>query len=380
MPDGATLPELPVEVTENVLDQLRGDSRTLAVCCRVGRDWYPRARYNLYHTVHLDVDNIGKFFKAVTQDPALAELMRDFSLNGLWKSPSTPPDVLRTTNLKILRLNFIDTRNYWLPTLISYATNSVTELSLTHCFTEDVRSLMHFLRTFPHLKHFAAAEMRIQMQPDEETLADIPEFPALRSLCLSGFGGLPLRLVNTFVGIEGALSHLSVLKIKLSMGELARFSQVLVLISDDLGELELMVEPDDTALGPESTPLSLSSCPKLSFLTIDFRLLHPKPISHPDHLAWIPRLLSSVRSKGLRDVKLVMRASGARTKQDIDVFPWAKVARALRAKRFAALRRVVVRIVRGGGMRRFAVAYVKEKLAAVERRGILRCVQTGGSS
>ncbi|KAI8993045.1 hypothetical protein BD414DRAFT_385594, partial [Trametes punicea] len=53
MSEGATQAQLPLDVVEHMLDQLRGDAHTLTVCCRVCRDWYPRARYNLFYVVDL---------------------------------------------------------------------------------------------------------------------------------------------------------------------------------------------------------------------------------------------------------------------------------------------------------------------------------------
>ncbi|KAI0374063.1 hypothetical protein BV20DRAFT_920771, partial [Pilatotrama ljubarskyi] len=47
----ASLPALPAEVWDAVLDWLRGNTRTLSICCRVCQGWSSRARYNLYHTV-----------------------------------------------------------------------------------------------------------------------------------------------------------------------------------------------------------------------------------------------------------------------------------------------------------------------------------------
>ncbi|KAI0358407.1 hypothetical protein OH77DRAFT_1365118, partial [Trametes cingulata] len=47
----ASLSALPVELRDLILDWLRGDRNTLASCCRVCKDWYPRARYNLFYQV-----------------------------------------------------------------------------------------------------------------------------------------------------------------------------------------------------------------------------------------------------------------------------------------------------------------------------------------
>ncbi|KAI9062935.1 hypothetical protein FKP32DRAFT_1603882 [Trametes sanguinea] len=360
---------IPIEVVEHILDQLRGDSKTLVICCRVCKEWYPRARYNLYSVVDLHSDNSAKFFATAAIQPEVATFMREFTLYGLWKKPLAPPDVLHTTHLRTLRLYFIDTNNCWLPTVMHHARQSITELSLQHCFVPEIPALMRFLGQLPNLKHFAASEMLIKTRPDE-VVHQTAGFPSLRSLCLAGFGALPLRLIRAFLAAQG-LNNLTVLQIQLSTGELAEFDKPLRRVAKTLLDLDLTVEPDDTELDTWISPLSLHACVNLTSLTLNVRLCRTKPnFSLPTHLFWVPLVLNTLRSENVRQMKFVVRAAGA-APQDLQNIDWCAVERVLEKPRFTSLMKVVVRFVRGGGVKRKAVPYVEERLAPLERRGIL---------
>ncbi|CDO70591.1 hypothetical protein BN946_scf184656.g5 [Trametes cinnabarina] len=377
MSDKATQSDLPIEVVEHVLDQLRGDAKTLAACCRVCSAWYPRARYDLYSVVDLDAENSTKFYETVVRDPSVASFMREFTFYGIWSNltPLEPAMPLYTTGLQILRLRFVDVeKNPWLSMIMHHATRSITKLGLHHCFVDDVPGLMHLLAGLPNLKHFAAAEMFINARPDEATYR-VTDFPKLQSLCLVGFGSLPLRLVRAFLAAQG-MGSLLALHLQLSMGELPEFGRLLERVASTLYHLDLTVVPDDAHLDPDSFPLSLHTCLRLGSLSLSIRLCPPKPVpSPPTHLFWVPRLLDTVRSQHIRQIKLAVRATGA-TAQDLDNLDWHAVERVLAKARFASLRRVVVTIARGGGLEQNAVPYVGERLAALDKRGILRCVQT----
>ncbi|KAI8993044.1 hypothetical protein BD414DRAFT_483149, partial [Trametes punicea] len=161
----------------------------------------------------------------------------------------------------------------------------------------------------------------------------------------------------------------------LSTAELAAFRPILASFGENLRELNLTVEPDDTEIEDGKSPLSLRSCGNLASLTLKVHLCHPKPTHQAMHLSWVPSFLNTLRAESLRELKVVVFATRA-TPADLGNLDWCAVARVLRQPRFATLRRVVVKIVRGGGIERSAVPYITERLAVVEKRGILRCVQT----
>ncbi|KAJ2986379.1 hypothetical protein NUW54_g9790 [Trametes sanguinea] len=322
---------IPIEVVEHMLDQLRGDSKTLVICCRVCKEWYSRARYNLYSVVDLHSDNSAKFFATAAIQPEIATFMREFTLYGLWKKPLAPPDVLRTTHLRTLRLYFIDTNNCWLPTVMHHARQSITELSLQHCFVPEIPALMRFLGQLPHLKHFAASEMLIKTRPDE-VVHQTAGFPSLRSLCLAGFGALPLRLIRAFLAAQG-LNNLTVLQIQLSTGELPEFNKPLRRVAKTLLDLDLTVEPDDTEL---VNALIMDRHMDISALTARVReshVAHPQrpPLPHEAQLLYAHApLLGPARPQhaplGERAADEVRRPRGGRGAQDLRNIDWCAVA------------------------------------------------------
>lgn len=243
----AILSVLPIEVIEYALDFLRGDAKTLAACCRVCRAWSTRARYNLFYEVELIVYDIVRFYAAVDRNRDAVTATRELSLIGGWEKPPGPMRYLRTTNLHTLRLRYVYLSNRWLPLITHRARRSLTELTLKTCSIKDPQELVRFLQRLPHLRHFSGWALSMKKRDEALEVEDPTEaLPALQSLCLYGRRELPLTLLRTFTAAPGGLRSLSVLRIGLYTRQLAMFSALLVAVGENLRELELVVDSDDT--------------------------------------------------------------------------------------------------------------------------------------
>ncbi len=105
-------------------------------------------------------------------------------------------------------------------------------------------------------------------------------------------------------------------------------------------------------------------------------LLYPGPPTHRGHLNWVVDFFASIRSDDVRRIQLDVRANRA-TPCDLAELHWGGVDRVLSLARFASLRRVVVRVKQVGvDLKTRVEPYVREQMAVVEAKGILRCVQT----
>ncbi|KAL1939815.1 hypothetical protein VTO73DRAFT_9515 [Trametes versicolor] len=372
----ATLPVLPIEVIEHALDYLRGDRKTLATCRLVCRAWSARARYNLFYIVKICLTNAVRFFAAVEHDPDAAYAMHELTLEAMWDNPKGASPYLGTANLRTLRLSIMDLHSPWLPRVMQCATHSLTELSMRTCAIADTHQLVRFLQLLPRLKHFAGTHLIITAHDDTPEKYPIEAFPALQSLCLLGdcSRGVPLRLLCAFASASGGLKSMSVLTIKLRTHELATFNDLLVLVAANLRELVLTVQPDESETLPDGSgsPLSLSTCRRLSSLKLNVWLRHPGPPTHSGHLNWVVDFFASIRSDNVRLVQLAVRANRA-TPGDLAKLDWGGVDRVLSLTRFASLRSVVVRVTQvGADLKIHVEPYVRTQMVAMAAKGILR--------
>lgn len=127
--------------------------------------------------------------------------------------------------------------------------------------------------------------------------------------------------------------------------------------------------------GGSVSPLSLSACRRLSSLKLDVWLRHPGPPTHTGHLNWVVDFFASIRSDDVRLIQLVVRANRA-TPCDLAELNWGGLDRVLSLARFASLRAVGVRVTQVDvDLKMCLEPYVRKQMAAMEAKGVLRCVQ-----
>lgn len=79
-------PSLPLEVCERVIDHIYeaswGYRYSLFACALVCRSWAPRSRFNLFHSVALDLEqSASRFIATVSTSPKLGEYVRELQIS-----------------------------------------------------------------------------------------------------------------------------------------------------------------------------------------------------------------------------------------------------------------------------------------------------------
>ncbi|KZT00705.1 uncharacterized protein LAESUDRAFT_529290 [Laetiporus sulphureus 93-53] len=84
-----TVPQLPMEVCENVIDHLWDDQRALRQCTRVCRAWYPPSRVHLHRQITISsVEDVQAYAKKLKQTPELSKRPHNMAMmgGGDWRS------------------------------------------------------------------------------------------------------------------------------------------------------------------------------------------------------------------------------------------------------------------------------------------------------
>ncbi|KZT08111.1 uncharacterized protein LAESUDRAFT_75822 [Laetiporus sulphureus 93-53] len=82
-----TLPQLPIEVWENVIDHLWDDRDALKACIFVCRAWYSPSRFHLHRQIEIQsVKGVKAYVKELKQTPELSKRAHNMTIDGIWGS------------------------------------------------------------------------------------------------------------------------------------------------------------------------------------------------------------------------------------------------------------------------------------------------------
>lgn len=74
--------QVPPELIDQIIDNIRSDERTLAACALVAKSWLPRSRYYLFQNVKLDKSNMESFISILSAPHrTIAPYTRHLELN-----------------------------------------------------------------------------------------------------------------------------------------------------------------------------------------------------------------------------------------------------------------------------------------------------------
>ncbi|KAI0775690.1 hypothetical protein BD413DRAFT_491488 [Trametes elegans] len=364
MPPRASLCTIPAEIQDLILDHLRGDAKTLVACCRTTRNWLPRARYNLYFAVVLNVHNVESFFATVSQDHVTASFIRSLFVQGprVWLMKT--PAAIKVTNLRIIYLDILRIPPRSLDPVFSGAADSLTELRLWRCEVLHLDVFLQSLQCASKLKHLCIGESLLHVP--QEGMLDLVGFSALQTLVLIQAS----KVLDRLSRIPNGLPSLIILKLTLHQPEVPAFNSFLLTFGGQLKELCIKMLPLGRNFDPSTTVVSLHPCTQL--LVLNFALwLRPFGTGQGNHLSWVVPALSSARAQGLRKLDIALALH--KDKTDLDFLDFAGISRVLSEPRFQSLRVMVVRVARGRRAKIDAVPLIRELLAAVDKQGILRC-------
>ncbi|RPD68405.1 hypothetical protein L226DRAFT_447118, partial [Lentinus tigrinus ALCF2SS1-7] len=86
-------PRVPLEVAENIIDQLSDDVRTLRSCALTCRGWLPRSRYQLMSSIGIhSADDPASMYNYFRAHPRLTDAVRSVTV-------TRPPSHRRSPHL-----------------------------------------------------------------------------------------------------------------------------------------------------------------------------------------------------------------------------------------------------------------------------------------
>ncbi|KZS99649.1 uncharacterized protein LAESUDRAFT_606320, partial [Laetiporus sulphureus 93-53] len=98
------LPQLPIEVWENVIDHLWDDQGALQECNRVCRAWYPLSRFHLHRQITIrNVKGVKAYVKALKQTPELSERAHYMDIWREWRIETSAPSSLSLAAILLAR-------------------------------------------------------------------------------------------------------------------------------------------------------------------------------------------------------------------------------------------------------------------------------------
>ncbi|CDO73212.1 hypothetical protein BN946_scf185007.g267 [Trametes cinnabarina] len=170
------MPNVPLELTDYIIDFLHEDARTLASCAVVSRAWIPAARFHLFRSIVLRDDAFSSSFRRLlTLSPDLGYYVRDLTVARsvtvsevfLPSKPAGPcinnalPQVLQQLpHLRSLTLAHVDLKN--IANLSSLHHPALSSLSLSYCQFADFADLTLTAHLLSHL-FFAAIGLPVTM-------------------------------------------------------------------------------------------------------------------------------------------------------------------------------------------------------------------------
>ncbi|KAI0930250.1 hypothetical protein AcW1_008986 [Taiwanofungus camphoratus] len=394
-------PQLPLELSDHVIDCLHGDHQALSTCSLVCRGWLPRAQYHLFERVSLSPYNWQAFEKLMISSPHIGVLVRNLDISHKFTYHGGAPaqevegmtrmvEVFPMITARLHAVTRLDLCVVDIPKWIDVLTGlrTVKELRLVRCIVPTLTELAKLICAFPHLKKLKIGDLFVVEafgeEDNEEENVDIspialkvpsmlrPTIEALRFPSCFLWHDAPSMGLMKWLLSESLHTHIDTLEVTVSRHRdaalLRDFSQEL---GPGLKHLYFSLRPDNWREDLSETPMTLAHCTGLRTLGFWSLNLHiDPPCVHP-HLAWVPLLLSQLNAPHLEHVHFRVRAGGA-GREDLDALDWARVADILCGRAFVNLRRVTFEIFRGEGIRCDIMPHIRARMRGLEARGIVR--------
>ncbi|KAI1798395.1 hypothetical protein LXA43DRAFT_27924 [Ganoderma leucocontextum] len=190
--------KLPIELFELAIDCI-DDEKTLRSTSVVCKAWLPRSRFNLFHTIELNLPrHLDSLLDLLASTPDIVPIIKDLSIseNSIFALFSPAMSIAARFPLSLSSYPLVQLRRLtmhhqlWLPTRYSpdylLALSQFTSITFLDLFDVSFTTVADFsivLRALAHLESIHAAHLDCQRQLDPETSAAIGyELPFLRTL------------------------------------------------------------------------------------------------------------------------------------------------------------------------------------------------------
>ncbi|TBU39568.1 hypothetical protein BD309DRAFT_1011907 [Dichomitus squalens] len=167
-----SLPDLPPELYDCVLDCLSDDKPTLRRCALASRQWLPRVQHHLFRSIYIDWSNCYAFTRLLQSNPALGLHVATLEIEGAFGifsmdrlhgatldawlrsiPPSFPPQLSNLTKLE-LALITIDAE---LVRRFFGRLSGISHLTLWACALTSFDVFVELFASFPDLKRLSIA-------------------------------------------------------------------------------------------------------------------------------------------------------------------------------------------------------------------------------
>lgn len=210
------MPNVPLELSDYIIDFLHKDARTLAVCARVCRAWTPASRFHLFRSIVLQNHNFTSSFQRLLKTtPDLGCYVRELTVarfvtpSAVFRPAKPAPSVedalpcvlAHLPHLRSLTLAHIDLKN--VAELSALHHPSLTEATFSFCQFADFADLVDLVSSFPSLAKLSIAGLTWK---EELRAPEARPLPALRTLAL----GRELDAERLFEWLVAAGLHTSI--------------------------------------------------------------------------------------------------------------------------------------------------------------------------
>lgn len=165
-------PQLPLELSDHVIDCLHGDHQALSTCSLVCRGWLPRAQYHLFERVSLSPYNWQAFEKLMISSPHIGVLVRNLDISHKFTYHGGAPaqevegmtrmvEVFPMITARLHAVTRLDLCVVDIPKWIDVLTGlrTVKELRLVRCIVPTLTELAKLICAFPHLKKLKIGDL-----------------------------------------------------------------------------------------------------------------------------------------------------------------------------------------------------------------------------
>lgn len=380
-----TVPRLPWELTDTIIDHLQSDLVALGTCGLVSSGWLKRSRHHIFNTVQLWPWRIRKFAKLTgSKQCTFSEQIQRIELDDSRVKPDVPcvpfTDALTFSPLsRLSQVEAIQVRSVdW--TALSFSEQAylrqrisrfklLKRLELDDVTFHDLREVVHIATSFPLLKQLSANVFFTKMREHAVAGAAKLRLPSnVETLELATDDGIPVVLASVLAA--DANPHVTRLNLRnLTPEHLPLLKSVTRKMGASLKHVLLGIDGTSWKdLDEEDFFRSM----KLSRLS-QLRTLHLEGLSIRERPAALEynlfRLLSRLESPFLQQITL---SFGLQHFEHLDAFDWTSLERALKELNFFGLQMVHIKIRADPTVDTLAIEkWVRRALKDVDERDAL---------
>ncbi|EMD39708.1 hypothetical protein CERSUDRAFT_112012 [Gelatoporia subvermispora B] len=336
-----TVPTLPPELTDRILDHLEGDRQALANCGLVCRTWLPRSRYHFFRELKLTSKNTKQLVQLLRDGPAIGQHVSHLAIvtlredNSEWHVdllPKVLPSLPNVTTLELRGRGAYQSKNF-------KDIAPVTSLKFHACEFAALKDVTTLLCAFPRLDTLTIESTLIARGEEDPSLTDTYR-PPIKNITVMSSALNPEPFVNWLVsgGVHEGFESLTLLPIQ--KPALIPVGKFIKSAGPSLKHFEIAL----LEVGPEmftdifEEHFSLSHCTMLRSIAFasPFEYAMAFQTGHAS-FSWIASMLSQVTSRDLEEVSFTVYPPDT---IKFTTPEWKHMAKLLQSDQFKNLKRV----------------------------------------